>query len=149
MKQVKETVGKADQAIENIRKVTEPLAGRADEITRNLTYTSGQLGLLMKDVRDLLRGYSGSDGTVQKLLTDPALYNRMNDTVYGLSRLMPKLELILDDLKDFSDQIARHPNRLIFDRGGGLKGSPFAPTAPSIGNTPLHRQGPNPALVPR
>lgn len=149
MKQVKETVGKADQAIDNIRKVTEPLAGRADEITRNLTYTSGQMGLLMKDVRDLLRGYSGSDGTVQKLLTDPGLYNRMNDTVYGLSRLMPKLELILDDLKDFSDQIARHPNRLIFDRGGGLKGSPFAPTAPSIGNSPLQRQGPNPALMPR
>ncbi len=149
MKQLNATAHKADAAIENIRKVTEPLAGRADEITRNLAYTSGQLGLLMKDVRDLLRGYSGSDGTVQRLLTDPTLYNRINDTAFGLSRLMPKLELILDDLKDFSDQIARHPNRLIFDRGGGLKGSPFAPTAPMIGNSPLNRQGTGSTVMPR
>src|SRR5207245_1259458 len=104
---------------------------------------------LMKDVRDLLRGYAGSEGTVQKLLTDPSLYNRANETIYGLSRLMPKLELILEDLKDFSDQVARHPNRLIFDKGGGLKGSPFAPTTPTIGNSPLQRHGSNGVMMPR
>jgi phospholipid/cholesterol/gamma-HCH transport system substrate-binding protein len=134
MKQVKETLGKAD-------KVIAPLADHSDEIARNLTYTSGQIGLLMKDVRDLLRGYASSEGTVQKLLTDPALYNRANDAVYNMSRLMPKLELILEDLKDFSDQIARHPNRLIFNGGGGLKGSPFAPTTPT-GNAPRYGTGP-------
>lgn len=141
MKQVKETVAKADAAIENIRKVTQPLGDHADELSRNLIYSSGQFGLLMKDARDLLRGYAASEGSVQKLLTDPSLYNRANEALYGFSRLMPKLELILEDLKAFSDQIARHPNRLIFDKGFGLKGSPFAPTTPTIGNSPMQRQG--------
>jgi phospholipid/cholesterol/gamma-HCH transport system substrate-binding protein len=149
MKQVKDTVAKADQAIENIRKVTQPLGDHADEISRNLIYSSGQFGLLMKDARDLLRGYANSEGSVQKLLTDPSLYNRANETLYGFSRLMPKLELILEDLKAFSDQIARHPNRLIFDKGFGLKGSPFAPTTPLIGNSPMYRQGTNPSPYPQ
>jgi hypothetical protein len=47
------------------------------------------------------------------------------------------LELILEDLKDFSDKIARHPNQLIFDRNNpGLKGSPFAPTR--MPSQPVH-----------
>ena len=75
-----------------------------------------------------MKGYSGAEGTVQKLLTDPTLYNRASDAMSSFQRLIPKLELVVEDLKDFSDKIARHPNQLIFDKGGGLKGSPFAPT---------------------
>jgi phospholipid/cholesterol/gamma-HCH transport system substrate-binding protein len=127
MKQISESVAKADAAIENIRKATQPFADSSSDLSHNLTYSSAQIGLLAKDMRDLIKGYAGSDGSVQRLLTDPTLYNRTADAVYGMEKLMGKLDLILEDLKDFSDQIARHPNRLIFDRGAGLKGSPFAP----------------------
>jgi ABC-type transporter Mla subunit MlaD len=137
MKQISETVAKADAAIENIRKATQPFADGSGDLSRNLTYSSAQIGLLAKDFRDLLKGYATSDGTVQRLLTDPTLYNRASDVVTGMERLMPRLELILEDLKDFSDQIARHPNHLIFDRGGGLKGSPFAPVTNPSSNRPV------------
>jgi ABC-type transporter Mla subunit MlaD len=134
-RKLNETLTKADEALENLRKFTAPFADNAGDFQRNLTYTSGQLGLLIKDVRDLMKGYSGSEGTVQKLLTDPTLYNRAADAIGSFQRLMPKLELVIEDLKDFSDKIARHPNQLIFDKGGGLKGSPFAPTP---GNAPRY-----------
>ena len=140
MAQLNSTLMKADSAIENFRKFSSGF-GDGGDFSRNLTYTSGQLGLLVKDVRDLLKGYASSEGTVQKLLTDPSLYNQANNLIFTLGRVMPKLELILDDIKDFSDKIARHPNQLIFDnKGGGLKGSPFAPTTPSIG--PRMQHGP-------
>src|SRR5262249_10364169 len=128
MRKLQETLTKADEAIENVRKFTAPFAESGSDLNRNLTYTSGQLGLLIKDVRDLMKGYAGAEGTVHKLLTDPTLYNRASDAVGSFQRLIPKLELVVEDLKDFSDKIARHPNQLIFDKSGGLKGSPFAPT---------------------
>jgi len=127
MKQIGESVAKADAAIENIRKATQPFADSSSDLSHNLTYSSAQIGLLAKDVRDLMKGYAGSDGSVQRLFNDPTLYNRATEVVYGIEKLEAKLNLILEDLKDFSDQIARHPNHLIFDRGAGLKGSPFAP----------------------
>jgi len=134
MKQISESVAKADAAIENIRKATQPFADSSGDLSHNLIYSSAQIGLLAKDARELMKGYAGSDGTVQRLFTDPTLYNRSAEVVYGMEKLTKKLDLILEDLKDFSDQIARHPNHLIFDRGGGLKGSPFAPT-PGGSNT--------------
>jgi phospholipid/cholesterol/gamma-HCH transport system substrate-binding protein len=129
VKKLNETLTKADEAIENLRKFTAPFADNAGDFQRNLTYTTGQLGLLIKDVRDFMKGYGSAEGTIQKLLTDPTLYNRTSDAVGSFQRLIPKLEMVIEDLKDFSDKIARHPNQLIFDKGGGLKGSPFAPPA--------------------
>lgn len=144
-RQLNETLQKADAALENLRRITEPFADKSGELQQNLNYTTAQFGLLLRDLRDLLRGYASSDGTVQKLLTDPTLYHQATGAVSSFQRLLPKLELILEDLKDFSDKIARHPNQLIFDRNNpGLKGSPFAPTRmpSSPVNTPPINIGP-------
>src|SRR5207244_10274753 len=81
MRKLQDTLTKADAAIENIRKISAPFADNSSDLQRNLTYTSGQLGLMIKDVRDLMKGYAGADGTVQRLLTDPTLYNRASDAV--------------------------------------------------------------------
>lgn len=136
-RRLNETLQKADTALENLRRITEPFADKSGEFQQNLNYTVAQFGLLIRDLRDLMRSYANSDGTVQKLLTDPTLYQETTNAVSSFHRLLPKLELILEDLKDFSDKIARHPNQLIFDRNNpGLKGSPFAPTR--MPSQPVH-----------
>jgi ABC-type transporter Mla subunit MlaD len=128
-RRLNDTLQKADSTLENLRRITEPFADKSGDFQQNLNYATAQFGLLARDLRDLVRGFATSDGTVQKLLTDPNLYYQTTNAVSSFQRLLPQLELILEDLKDFSDKIARHPNQLIFDRQNpGLKGSPFAPT---------------------
>jgi len=92
-----------------------------------------------------LSHFARSEGTIAKLFNDPSLYNNVNDSVVMLTRMAPRLELILSNLETFSDKIARHPEQLgvrgAIKPDGGLKGSPHAPL-PSL-------SPPNPWATPK
>ena len=128
----------ATVALENIRKSTQTLSDRSDPILRNVQEGSEQFKLLVADARALLNHFARSEGTVAKLFNDPSLYNNVNDSVLMLTRMAPRLELILHNLETFSDKIARHPEQLgvrgAIKPDGGLKGSPHAPL-PSLAPT--------------
>jgi len=75
---------------------------------------------------------------VQKLFNDPSLYNNVNDSVLMLTRMAPRLELILNNLETFSDKSPGTRRTLASaarsSRNAGLKGSPHAPL-PSLSPT--------------
>ena len=90
----------------------------------------------------LLAEYSGlsrvldQDGTVQRMLKDPSLYNNLNDAACLLLRGVPRIERILKDMETFSDKLARHPE-LLGVRGAvrpseGLKEPPQPFNRPSM-----------------
>jgi phospholipid/cholesterol/gamma-HCH transport system substrate-binding protein len=89
----------------------------------------------LSEVRELLRGMQGSDGTLRRLASDPALYNNLNDAAVMMARLMPRLMPRLDralrDLEVFADKLARHPELIgisgSVNPSGGLKESPTVP----------------------
>ena len=74
-----------------------------------------------------------SDGTLNKLLTDPSLYNHLDDAACQVSKAAPQLNLILRDLETFADKLARHPEALgiggVVRPGNGLKDPPRYPKA--------------------
>jgi hypothetical protein len=56
-------------------------------------------------------------GSIGKLMNDPELYDRLNRTLANAEDITFKLKPIMDDIRIFSDKIARDPRQL------GLKGA--------------------------
>ena len=123
----------ADEVFGNLRQASQPLAARSESITRNADEGLAQFNRLMTELRAAtgpLGGLAGSDGSLQKLLSDPSLYNNLNAAACGIARVMPRVDLILKDVEVFADKIA--PPRPI-DSGwrairpsAGLKEAPTA-----------------------
>jgi len=125
IKNVNGTLTKLDAVMVNLEKVTTPLAERSDSITRNLDESTDRLNKVLADVQQLVRGFGQGEGTLQRLLTDPSLYNNVDAFACGLAKLAPRLERILKDMEIFADKIARHPETLgvggAVRPGSGLK----------------------------
>ena len=121
MARFNESLAKADKVIDNMTKATEPLGE-----------TTSDLQKLVAELRYVVQQFGQGHGTVQRLLTDPSLYNNANEVTYQLARMMPRLEQVMMNLEDFSDKLARHPEKLglsgMFRPDSGLKKSPSAPT---------------------
>jgi phospholipid/cholesterol/gamma-HCH transport system substrate-binding protein len=128
---VNESVTRADDVFANLQQATKPMAERSASVMKNLDESTDKLNRTLSEVRELLRGMQGSDGTLRRLASDPALYNNLNDAAVMMARIMPRLDRALRDLEVFADKLARHPE--LIGIGGavnpsrGLKESPTAP----------------------
>jgi phospholipid/cholesterol/gamma-HCH transport system substrate-binding protein len=138
-KQIDETIKLTEQVMANLQKATKPIADRSENLMKNLEELTDGLNKTLLDTRELLRIFSQSDGTLRRLLSDPGLYNNVNDTVLLLNRSLPSLDLILHNIEVFSDKLARHPELIgaggIVHPSSGLKDSPFAPSRPRFGGS--------------
>jgi ABC-type transporter Mla subunit MlaD len=135
VKRLNESLVKADEVLVNLNQATKPLAERSDRITKNLDESAVKLNQTLNDVRELMKVFNQGDGTLQKLLSDPALYNHADDILCALRAMMPRVDRALRDLEVFADKIARHPESLgvggAVRPSAGLKESPTAPS-PSL-----------------
>jgi phospholipid/cholesterol/gamma-HCH transport system substrate-binding protein len=146
-------LAQAEGVLANIDKATKPVAENADQIVRDVTTTvksvsatAADIQKLVADLRGLVEGGGKGDGTLQRVLGDPSLYNNLNDTVVQAARVLARAEKVTKDLEVFADKIARKPETLGL---GGLRnpstGLKDAPTAPLPYSTPLLQYNPAPA----
>lgn len=130
LKRLNDTVGQTEQILVNLQQATRPMAERSATILRNLDESTDRLNRLLGETRELLRAFYQGDGTLRRLLTDPALYNNMNDAACMLVRIMPRLDKILKDFEVFADKLARHPESIglggVVNPSSGLKDAPAA-----------------------
>lgn len=143
----------AEGAIKNIETATKPFAENADQIVKNVNVTADQLAKTLSEVRETLRIVNRSDGTLQKVINDPALYNQLNDSAVALTRTLMRAEKIAADLQVFADKIARRPETIgiggAIRPSAGLKESPSATTGERpILPTPLSSVPPAGPVVP-
>jgi phospholipid/cholesterol/gamma-HCH transport system substrate-binding protein len=128
IKNLNATVLKADEVFNTFQKVSKPFGERGPVILKNLDESTATLNKVLVDLRDLTRDVARSEGTLHKLIYDPALYNNLNDSAQMVTRILPRLDRILSDVEIFADKIARHPESLgiggVFRPGTGLKESP-------------------------
>ncbi|NOY30385.1 MAG: MCE family protein [Planctomycetes bacterium] len=124
--QVLETaVGSADQNLKNLQGLTKPLGERGPEIVNSIESGVSNMSELLGEVALLAKNINNSDGTLGKLINDDALYNQLAGTVGQASGAMRDIRLlindpemrrrirqILDDIRVFSDKIARDPARV-------------------------------------
>jgi phospholipid/cholesterol/gamma-HCH transport system substrate-binding protein len=128
LKRGNETFLRANEAMLNLQKATQPLAERGPSAMRNLDESMSKLNQILGDVQQLLHVAGRSDGTLQRLLTDPSLYNHLDEAACMLTRTLPRVDRILQDVETFADKIARHPEALglggVVRPATGLKEAP-------------------------
>ena len=134
MRRLTESLNRADSALTDLQRITRPLGDRSERISRNADEGLVQLNQILSDVRALLRAVDRSDGTFRKFLTDPSLYNNLDQAACMIAKTMPRLDRILKDFETFADKLARHPEAIglggVVRPGSGLKDGPASPPWP-------------------
>jgi phospholipid/cholesterol/gamma-HCH transport system substrate-binding protein len=131
VKNINAQVTAAGVVIGDIRAVTKPLAAKSEALVANVTDAADQLSKTLTEVRGLIQTFSKGNGSIQKLLSDPTVYQNLDEAAASLARIMSRAEKIGRDLEVFADKIARRPE--LIGVGGavrpssGLKESPNAP----------------------
>lgn len=121
VKRLSDTLLKADSVLTDVQKATKPLAERSPVILKNIEETTDKLNRTLTDLRDVFQAVARGDGTLQKLLTDPALYNNINDSAAMVTKILPRVDRILRDMEVFADKLARHPE--LIGVGGAIRPS--------------------------
>jgi ABC-type transporter Mla subunit MlaD len=128
LKSINDSLMKVDNVLTDLQKATKPLAERGDRMVKNLDEVTDKLNRTLTDVRDIMQAVTRGNGTVQRLLSDPSLYNNLNEASLSLSKLMPRFDHIMRDFEIFADKLARHPELLgvrgAVAPGNGLKEAP-------------------------
>lgn len=110
-KHMNDTLTRMDEAMNDLRKTFAPYTARSESTSRNLDESAAKLNRMLTDLQGLSRVLD-QDGTIQRLLKDPSLYNNLNDAACLVLRSMPRLDRILKDIETFADKLARHPELL-------------------------------------
>ncbi len=131
MERLQKSIEQADQVMTNLQQATKPVAERSERVMKNLDESIAKLNAGLSDARELLRVIGRGDGSFQRFVSDPALYQNLSDAALMLTRLMPRVERILRDVEVFADKIARHPESL--GVGGAISPSSGLKEAPSLG----------------
>lgn len=126
-----DTLAKLDSVLLNVNTATKPFADRAERISRNVDAATEQIARMVGAFADGCAQAGRPDGTLQRLFTDPSLFNNLNDASIMLTRILPRVDRVLKDLEVFADKVARHPESLgvggAIRPNAGLKDPPGMP----------------------
>ena len=166
MREARDTLRKADEAfdgfksvsdrasrnLDNLENFTRPLGERGPQLVDNLDGSLANINELLEQLVTFSDRLNSREGTLGALMSDDRLYRRLDRTLANTEEITSRIKPILDDLRIFSDKIARDPRQLglkgALDHrpiGVGAKGAPLSP-----GDEPIYldRDGWNAGVVP-
>ncbi|MGE3776293.1 MAG: MlaD family protein [Pirellulaceae bacterium] len=108
---------KIETNLDNISGFTGPLGERGPEMVQKVDSILTNVNVMAEEVAGLAQNVRNSDGTLAKLMRDDQLYRKLDGTVDELRETVRRIRPILDDVRVFSDKIARDPRQL------GVKGA--------------------------
>jgi len=115
----------ADQNLRNLDGLTRPLGERGPGMVAQIDATIGRLDEVLQQAVFFTKALNESDGTLGRLVRDPRVYEDLAAAAANVKGLSRELRPIVDDIRVFSDKIARHPESLgvrgALDRRPGLK----------------------------
>ena len=119
------TVDTADRNLRNLEGLTRPLGERGEGMVAQVDKTIGRLDEVLQQATLFTRALNESEGTLGKLVRDPKVYDDLAQAAANVNNLTKELRPIVDDVRVFTDKIARHPEQLgvrgALDRRPGLK----------------------------
>jgi phospholipid/cholesterol/gamma-HCH transport system substrate-binding protein len=119
----KEAVENANIVLKNIGTFTVPLAENAESLVGDAGSMIKNLDALLIDLRQFSYRLNSGDGTIARLLEDDQLYFEFIQTIKNVRMLTQRLQPIADDVRVFTDKIARDPGQL--GVRGALQGRPI------------------------
>ncbi|QDV86582.1 MlaD family protein [Stieleria sp.] len=122
---VRDAIESAQGAIENIETITDPIAENSDQLVVQVLKSLANLDRTLLEVERFGVGLNNSNGTIRRLLDDEDIYWQIRRTIENVELATAKIRPILDDVRIFSDKIARDPRQLgvkgaLDKRGSGL-----------------------------
>lgn len=124
-------VASAESNLRNLEGLTEPLGERGEELSQKVISAVENLDTVLADASSFVAAVTDSRGSLNRLLNDPELYDEVTRVVtnasvvlYNMDQRLQQLRPVINDLRVFSDKVAREPGRLIggaVNRGPGLK----------------------------
>ncbi|GAB6164418.1 hypothetical protein JCM19992_04180 [Thermostilla marina] len=128
LKGLDQTVGLANENLSNLRGFTEPLSERGGSLVTRIDSSLAKLDTIMSELETFSQSLNNSDGSLAQLIHDRELYDRVNRTLANVEEITKQVKPILNDMRVFSDKIARHPETLgvrgAIQRNPGTKGVP-------------------------
>ncbi len=116
---IREAVDNANVAIKNIADITEPVSKNSEVLVANAVRALANLDTLAMDLKRLTSRINNSNGTVSQLIDNPQLYYKATDTLNNIQSasgniqvLTQKLQPILNDVRIFTDKVARDPGQI-------------------------------------
>ncbi len=120
-----QTLDSADRNLQNLEGLTRPLGERGAGMVAQIDVTIGRLDEVLQQAASFTRALNESDGTLGRLVRDPRVYEDLAAAAANVKNLSQELRPIVNDVRVFSDKIARHPEQLgvrgALDRRPGLK----------------------------
>ena len=107
-----DTVNSAHQTVKNIEQFTEPLAQHSDELVNQVMGTMSRLESTLAEVDEFGKVLNNKDGSVRLLLEDKEMYWKIRRTVENIESATARVRPILDDVRIFTDKVARDPRQL-------------------------------------
>ena len=119
MEALEKALGSADENLKNLQGFTGPLGERGPDIVDSIEGGVDNLSELLGEAALLAKSINSSEGTFGKLVRDRELYDQMLATMSQVNQLVANIEMmsrrlrpILDDVRVFTDKIARDPARI-------------------------------------
>ncbi len=91
--------------------VNHPPATDIGQAVRRINVLAADLELLSSKLRDG-RGGLNTEGTLQKLLTQPELHDNLNTMAISATQALAQLKVVLATLREFADKVARDPSAI-------------------------------------
>ncbi|KLU04573.1 mammalian cell entry protein [Rhodopirellula islandica] len=112
LESVRSTAKSFEGTAQNIEAFTEPLGERGAELIEAVLVSLANVDNALVQLDTFGRTLNSSDGTVRRLLEDDELFYQVQRTVQNIEAASARLRPILDDVRVFSDKIARDPRQL-------------------------------------
>ena len=106
------TVDSVGRTARNLEQFTEPLAEKGDEMVAQVLRSLTSLEGALVQVEMFGRTLNNSDGTLKRFLEDDDLYFQIRRTVANIEQASARIRPIMDDVRIFTDKIARDPREL-------------------------------------
>ncbi len=102
----------AEKVVINVERFTRPFGDQGEQIAGQALTTLENLDRTLVQVEAFGRLLNQNDGTVRRLLEDEDLYWSVRRTIENVEQATARIRPILDDVRVFSDKIARDPRQL-------------------------------------
>lgn len=109
---VNSVIRQVDTTVANINVATTPLARQSETMVNRLSKSLDNIESITGELAIVSRLMNRDGGTINKLLTDPAVYRNLNATSASLAVMLENLKPVIADMQIFSDKVARHPELL-------------------------------------
>ncbi|MGB6044132.1 MAG: MlaD family protein [Pirellulales bacterium] len=102
----------AERTMRNMENVMEQVNEKSEQIIGDVESGVANFSSTMEQLDSLIANFNTQEGTVGQLLNNPELYNNINSAAENITRLTADLRPIINDMRVFSDKIARNPGEL-------------------------------------